>query len=106
MRRAYWLWRNIKFSATRAVLTAVFARSSTAQTAEGEAAPPAMSPRAISSLEYARRLESYGRSVPLTTTSIVGRHARGEAPCATEFSQSCPCWSIRPQCGSENPMNF
>jgi hypothetical protein len=28
----------------------------------------------IAPLGYARRLESYGRSVPLTTTFIVGRH--------------------------------
>jgi hypothetical protein len=63
-----------KSSATRAMLTTVVARSSTAQTAEGEQ-PYRRCHRvqADRALGYARRLDCYGRTVPLTTTSIVGR---------------------------------
>ena len=62
-----------KSSAIRAMLMTVVARSFTAQTAEGE--EPYLRCHRVQAdraLGYARRLDSYGRSVPLATTSIVG----------------------------------
>jgi hypothetical protein len=75
MRRAHWLWRNIRSFATRAML-ATASPDRLPPDRRGRSSPTcdvtALKP--IAPLGYARRLESYGRSVPLTTTFIVGRH--------------------------------
>jgi hypothetical protein len=75
MRRAHWLWRNIKSFAIRAMLPTASPivycpdrRGRSSPTCDVTALKP------IALLGYARGLESYGRSVPLRTTSIVGRH--------------------------------
>lgn len=64
-----------KSFATIAMLTAVFARSTAVQTAEATRRYLRRHRvQADRALGYARKLDSYGRSVPLTSTFIVGRH--------------------------------